>query len=186
VYLDCQTNPSKYSITLNPAEERLARYLAEARTQANRRRSAVDPIRGPQSASESELEGVAAELAFCRLFNVYPDLTVGDPDKGFDCILSGKTVDVKATKYSNGMLICVEWKTKVPDYFALMTGTIPTYEFRGFMAGAELIHECRLKNHFNRGLVYAAQQSELRLSTERGHSLHESVTQMEWEEVRSQ
>ena len=61
-------------VTLNDAEQRLARYLARQRYESNRNQGVTNNRVGPQSDEVTDLEGIAAEIAFCKLFNVYPDL----------------------------------------------------------------------------------------------------------------
>lgn len=58
---------------LNEAEQRLCRYLAKARCAVNRASGKPNPIIGPQLQEETELEGIGGELAFCKLYQIYPD-----------------------------------------------------------------------------------------------------------------
>jgi hypothetical protein len=154
-------------VELGPAERRLAEYLAKARHAANRRSGVRDARVGPQSSAETDLEGIAAELAFCKLFNAYPDLGE-DARPPFDARLPLDgvylRVDVKATRYRSGRLLAVPGKaTKAerPDAYALVVGAFPgPYEFRGFLAADELLRPTRLTD-LGHGPTYSAAQAEL-------------------------
>jgi hypothetical protein len=150
-------------ITLNSAEQRLAKYIAAARHKANREQGAIDRKIGPQSSDKTDLEGIAAELAFTKLFNIYPDLETGGERPIEDAVLkSGETIDVKATKYSTGKLTAVPWKNKENrvDAFALMVGEFPSYRFAGFMSADELLSPGRLGS-LGYKECYLAPQSDL-------------------------
>ena len=151
------------TITLNDAEQRLAKYVARARTDNARSVNLAHTKIGPQSQYETDLEGMGAEIAFCRLMNVYPSLDVVDnpaADPQGDCVVLGRTVDVKTTRHKNGRLLAVLWKEK-KDLYALMTGTFPTYEFRGLADGDDLLSADNIVD-LGYGPTYALAQEALR------------------------
>ena len=156
------------SITLDRVEQGLAKAIAQMRHNNNRSESVTNAKIGPQSNEDTDLEGIGGELAFCKLFNTYPDLSVETRSslKGSDnadAVKDGKTIDIKTTKYENGKLVAAPWKKqgKKPDYFALMTGTFPVYTFRGFMKSDELLKDSRLGS-LGHGPTDIALQSELK------------------------
>lgn len=152
-------------ITLNETEQRLCKHIAKERYKVNRKKGVKNSKIGNQSDYLTDLEGFGGEMAFCKLFNVYPDLKVQvtnqQTDTG-DCVLpNGKVIDVKTTKYKNGKLLAAKWKTcEDIDAYALMVGTFPSYKFMGFMSRQELLQDSRLTN-LGHGEGYAAHQSEL-------------------------
>jgi hypothetical protein len=151
-------------VTLNTQEQAICRALAKKRYGNNRKAGTRNAKRGPQSNEQTDLEGIGAEFAFCKLHNVYPDFSIqprnAENDEG-DCkLLDGRAVDVKATQYRTGKLIAVPWKQTGVELFALMTGVFPTYTFRGFMEAAELLREDRLGT-LGYGPTHIAQQKEL-------------------------
>jgi hypothetical protein len=147
-------------VELTNVEQRLARFLAKARHDNARSQGVKNSKMGDQSDEETDLEGVAAEIAFCRLFNVYPDLQL-DIRPVEDCVLSnGRSVDVKSTTYTNGRLLVVRWKKPDVDLFALMVGQFPKYRYVGSMSAEELLREHRLKD-LGHGEGYMADQKEL-------------------------
>jgi hypothetical protein len=152
-------------VELTPAEHAVARRIAIARHDQNRKSHVPNARISDQSDHELDLNGFAAELAFCKLFNTYPDFTIeprsaakGD-DTG-DTTLGSLSVDVKATPYRNGRLIATRWKQDGADLYALMVGECPRFEFRGFITKEALLREDRLKS-LGHGLTYLAEQSEL-------------------------
>lgn len=150
-------------VTLNEAEQRLAQFLAKARHANGRRTNRVNARIGPQSDEGTDLEGVAAEIAFCKLFNCYPDMeTTRDRDPAADCVTRlGVRVDVKATTYESGKLLAVRWKKATDvDAFALMIGRFPTYRYAGTMSATELLNDKRLMK-VGASVGYAASQCDL-------------------------
>ena len=150
-------------VTLTEHEQRIARFLAKERYNVNRENNVQDAKKGEQSNEFVDLEGIAGEMAFCKIFNLYPDLeikvTTQDTDAG-DCILNGHKVDVKTTSYDTGRLICATWKNDDVDLYALMVGTFPNYEFRG-MATSSYLKQEKNKTDLGRGVVYALRQKDL-------------------------
>ena len=148
-------------VELNEAEQRLAKFLAKVRYDNNRKKMVANSKIGPQSDEVTDLEGIGGELAYCKIMNVYPDFQT-DTAPECDCILSdGTRVDVKTTKYENGKLLAVPWKTaKVIDVFALMVGEFPRYRYAGQMFSLDLLQEQRKKD-LGYGFVYVANQDEL-------------------------
>ena len=150
--------------TLNIAEQKLATYIAKSRYAYNRNSGTTDRKIGPQSVEETDLNGIAAEIAFCKMFNIYPDMNTNNrPDH--DCIThNGLRIDVKSTKYDSGRLLAVPWKcNKNIDAYVLMVGEFPSYRFAGFCLAEELIDEKNITD-LGYGDVYALEQSELRLT----------------------
>ncbi len=151
-------------ITLTEHEQRIAKFLAKERYDVNRENNVHDAKKGEQSNEFVDLEGIAGEMAFCKLFNVYPDLeikvTTQETDAG-DCVLNGHKVDVKTTSYETGRLICATWKNDDVDVYALMVGQFPTYSFRGMANASYLKQESNITD-LGRGKVYALEQSKLK------------------------
>ncbi len=153
-------------IKLSEAEMRLVRYLAKRKGELSLENELEDRKVGNQSNEETDLEGIGGELAFCKLFNIYPDLSLelkaGDRDRG-DAVLLGHYVDVKTTSYSSGRLLVVPWKKGEMEFFALMTGKFPVYQFRGLASREELMQESNLTN-LGYGSTYALSQSDLQIA----------------------
>jgi hypothetical protein len=107
-------------ITLNPAEQAFCRYLAARRYASNRSAGVRDGKIGPQGAAQTDLDGIAAEIAVARLLNLYPDTSISPRHGGAELVSRlGHTLDVKATRYAGGRLLAVAGKSAgellVPD-----------------------------------------------------------------------
>jgi len=150
-------------VELNEVEQQLARTIARLRFENNRSESKNNMKIGPQSNEETDLEGIAAEIAYCKLMNVYPDLEINRGRPDWDAILpSGEAVDVKSTVYQNGKLLARPVKAyKPPDTYALMIGKFPKYALAGHMSAEELLVPDRLGS-LGYGATYIARQSELK------------------------
>jgi hypothetical protein len=148
-------------IELNLGEQAVAQRLAELRYLTARANGAVDGKIGPQSVEQTDLEGVAAELAFCKVINVCPDFTIGEtPD--FDCRYRALTIDVKTTQHLHGRLLVSAKKLSHPaDWYALVIGTFPgPYQMLGMMHKSDLFVDRYLQD-LGYGLTYVVPQSDL-------------------------
>lgn len=147
-------------VTLSIEEQKLAKFLARRRHETSRQQGKENLCKDHLSEELSELDGVAGELAYCKLMNVYPDIQAGSsPDE--DCILhNGKLVDVKTTAYDTGKLVASKWKGAGVDLYALMVGSFPTYRFAGVATKDELINPDRLTN-LGTGELYVLEQKDL-------------------------
>jgi len=152
-----------HEIILNENEQRLAKFLATARSVTSRENNVKDLRVGNDSSEDIDLEGMAAEIAYCKLMNIYVDMVTDPPEMpSFDCISRlGVRVDVKSTKYRNGHLIATLRKVKKPpDKYVLVVGEFPSYSIVGEVWAEDLLLEGNLKD-FGYGNCYAVTQSEL-------------------------
>lgn len=157
------------TVSLTAAERKLAHFIAKNRNGSNRSFNITNLKISSDDAATVDLEGIAGEIAFCKLFNVYPDLDTDrePPHPIYDAVIPpppGFRIDVKTTKYDTGKLLVDARKGKKTDgvdFYALMTGSFPgPYTFRGFIAREQIIQPHKL------GLLcgyksYMAEQSEL-------------------------
>lgn len=148
--------------TLNDAEQMLAKYLAEKRYDSNRASKIRNAKIGPQSNQETDLNGIGGEIAFCKMFGAYPDMSISPRHGGFDCLWRGKKVDVKTTKYTTGKLIARKSKDKSSaDLYVLIVGQFPRYAYKGMASSDELFKNENIVN-LGYGDTYALDQSKLR------------------------
>jgi len=157
------------TVSLTTAERKLAHFIAKNRNGSNRSFNVTNLKISLDDAATVDLEGMCGEIAFCKLFNVYPDLDTDrePPHPLYDAVIPpppGFRIDVKTTKYDTGKLLVDARKGKKTDgvdFYALMTGSFPgPYTFRGFIAREQIIQPHKL------GLLcgyksYMAEQSEL-------------------------
>jgi hypothetical protein len=148
------------SITLNEAEQRLARYLAEAREAHNHQVGARDVLCADAERVQNKVEAFGAEIAYCKIVNCYPNL-VTDCFEAFDVRLAdGRRVDVKQTIYPQGRLIVKLLHRAAPDLYALMVGAFPTYRLAGHIAAADMLQEANIDPRLPRP-AYAVAQARL-------------------------
>jgi hypothetical protein len=150
-------------ITLDLHEQEIVRGIALARHQNNIDRGSRSYKMGGGDDLLINLEGTGGEFAFCKLKNIYPDMTIDHPIP-FDCYINGHGfIDVKTTKKPNGMLLVGTWKYRsVPSYYALMVGEFPTYEFKGFFPGNDLFNDGNLVD-LGHGPTYGIPQDRLKM-----------------------
>ncbi len=147
---------------LNETEGMIIKMMAQSRIAHNRKHNYKDTLYLDKDPTLAEINYLGAEFAFCKQFNIYPDLDHLQP-KEYDCIFNGYTVDVKHTERPHGRLIVKNKKwTKIPDYFVLMIGTFPEYQYAGNFKGSELLRASRLDIELPYP-AFAAEQKELRL-----------------------
>ena len=149
-------------VTLNAAEQRLARHLAKERLAFNVRVGSKNLRVDDRDDLASTLEGVAAEIAFCRIVNVFPDTGIGNHDHADAYTTEFGSVDVKTTKRLDGQLLALLSKRdkKLPDAYALMLGEFPTYRFAGWTTADELINDERIKD-LGHGKTFVMAQADL-------------------------
>jgi hypothetical protein len=151
-------------IELNKIEQRLCRFLAKARYASNRENKIKDRKIGPQSAEDTDLEGIAGELIFAKMTNTYPDLTIEPRKGGHDLLYKGYKIDVKTTKHSNGRLLAViEKKPDDADIYFLFVGELPLYTCRGWAWAHDLLKEENITD-LGHGPTYALDQDHLNLT----------------------
>jgi hypothetical protein len=155
--------PNTMQISLDNHEQEIVRGIALARHNSNIDRGSRSYKMGNGDDLLINLEGIAAEFAFCKLKNIYPDMTIDHPIP-FDCYLNGHGfIDVKSTKKPNGMLLVGTWKYRsVPAYYALMVGEFPNYEFKGYFPGAEVFKDENLVD-LGHGPTYGISQDRLKM-----------------------
>ncbi len=131
--------------TLTTIEQKLVKHMAEVRQKMNRFQGATNKKKNKtMSAYETELEGIAAEFAYCRILNIYPDIQV-DVRRLEDAVLhDGRLVDIKTTrphvKYKPRLMVESSKRSGVCIY-ALMVGKFPTYRYAGYIDSVRIRDE---------------------------------------------
>jgi hypothetical protein len=149
-------------VALDAGEMTVAQVLAAMRNSVARISGVVDQKAGPQSAYQTDLDGLVAEIAFAKWRNVCPDLTVSPRVGGADAVVKGWRVDVKATRHENGRLLAS--RTKKPEYadaYVLAVVRDNEVRFPGWATASDLLREENLTD-FGYGQVYALTQQRLR------------------------
>jgi hypothetical protein len=151
-------------ITLTEFEQRLAKALAKERNQRSLAATKNQRVDGNRTDLELNIEGVGAEIAYCRMFNCYPDFSTTPRRGGYDCIVNGQTVDVKANAHiGNPYLLASQGKTfQDANIYALMIGSWPTYFFGGWLRACDLLKSENITNFgYANSNPYAVHESKL-------------------------
>tara|TARA_R110002020_G_scaffold10880_3_gene41350 strand:- start:2388 stop:2954 length:567 start_codon:yes stop_codon:yes gene_type:complete len=154
----CPLNMS-ISITLETGEIETAKMIAKGRLRANV--GVFNRQRSPEPPEDVEMNGMGAEMAYCKAFNLWPDLTVTPRSGGADCTHGNRTVDVKATGYANGkLLVTPDKKDKGTDLYVLVTGWMPNYTIVGYATSDEIFNDDNLAET-GHGVSYVLPQEKL-------------------------
>lgn len=150
------------SISLDPNEIKTITYLAKCRQAITRANGVIDRKMGDQDWLETELQGLAGEFAYCKMFNMYPDFSVHPRSGGYDCKDDyGFKYDIKTTKHHNGRLLKTLKHNPDVDYYVLMTGQPPTYIYRGEVIATDLVNANNIVD-LGHGQGYAMTQEQIR------------------------
>lgn len=150
-------------VELSENEQAMARFIASFRQHENRINGVKDTATKKNESYRVELNGYGAELAFCKIMNLYPDLTFHIRQHGYDCLfLNGDRIDVKTTTYKTGSLLAARKNPDI-DLYVLMIGTFPEYRYVGWAKAEELIQKENLTDfgHGKKKRCYALPQDQL-------------------------
>lgn len=147
-------------ISLNLTEKKLTVFLARKRYEYCRQVGAEATIYHKITSLEAEIDSFGAEVAYCKMMNVYPD-TDYTHFAPFDAVVNGKTVDVKYTRLKSGrLLVKVIAGKERPDKYALMTGNFPNYTFVGEIDASIVLDDTNIDYRLP-SPAYAISQSRL-------------------------
>jgi hypothetical protein len=147
-------------VKLTETEQKISIYIAKKRYQNARSKGITNNKKGPQSNYETDLEGVASEMAAAKTLNLWPDLQI-EKIPEHDLKFGPFTIDVKTTKYKTGKLIAAKHKIeKSCDYYMLMIGSFPEYSCAGFCKKENLLNNNTLAN-LGWGELHAVDQINL-------------------------
>ena len=151
------------NVTLDSTEVAMAQMLATMRFSVARMAGVTNRRMGGQSDYVTDFEGMASEMAFCKVFNYWPDMTIGPRKGGWDVEgRAGERIDVKVTRYNNGKLLAtLKKKPEDADYYVLMVGECPTYRLAGYASADDLLRPENIVN-LSHGEGYALNQNQLR------------------------
>lgn len=97
-------------ITLKPSEYAVCTYLSTVRQHVNKNFAVSDKQMGKDDGYKIGLDGLVAEMAVCKHFNVWPDLSYDPRAGGHDCVIKGRKVDIKSTKFGREVVYLPERK----------------------------------------------------------------------------
>jgi|GEM_PF-728794 hypothetical protein len=153
---------SVIQVTLTASEQEVVRYIAAQRFESNRKEKVVNAKVGKQPDDFVDLTGFGGELAFCKAFNLYPDLNIvarGGEDLADAVLPDGRRVDVKTSSHPKPNLVARKIQADI-DLFVLVKGTLPTYEIFGYAERKQLADAP--KRDLGHGLTHFLPAEELR------------------------
>jgi hypothetical protein len=125
-------------IQLNPFDILIAKNLSAERQKENKNKAKEMKIDDCRTGSDISEQGVMAEIAFAKLFNVYFDTTTEPRAGGYDTIYNGWKTDVKTT--TGKLLICAgHKKMESSEIYVLMLDQGHQFEYAGWCYNHELI-----------------------------------------------
>jgi len=150
-------------VNMTPSESAIALTLAVMRNTTARQNNVADKQMGKQNPIEIDRDGILAEMAFGKQFNLYPDLSVYPRKGGADLIThNGMKIDVKATRYKSGrLLIHIDKPVEEVDIYVLGIVDGDDVDLVGYIKSAEAIQPQNL-NDLGHGSGYVIEQSDLK------------------------
>ena len=148
---------------MTPSESAIALTLAVMRNTTARQNNVADKQMGKQDPIQIDRDGILAEMAFGKQFNLYPDLSVYPRKGGADLIThKGMKIDVKATRYKSGrLLIHIDKPVEEVDIYVLGIVDGDDVDLVGYIKSAEAIQPQNL-NDLGHGSGYVIEQSDLK------------------------
>ena len=144
-------------ICLNTVEQRIAKFVAKTRHDTNRSKGVVDKKVGGQGAEQTDLDGIGAELAYCKITNSYPDFD--DSPGTWDALSKkGARIDVKTTRYRGGHLVSRMGSNSDAEIYVLLVGEFPSYRVAGWTTADHLMGT---EINLGRGPTHGVPQPEL-------------------------
>lgn len=148
-------------VQLTDAELLMCKMLGGMRSIVGRTAGVVDRKMGNQSGLSIDEDGMMAEYAMCKHFNIFPDMAPSPRSGSCDCIYNGKRIDVKSTRVESGRLLATLKDNPDVDIYVLGIIDGTKVKFPGFALKSDL---CREENiiDLGHGKGYALTQEQLR------------------------
>ena len=133
-------------VDLKPSEYSMAVYLSSVREYVNKMSGVNDRQMGRDDGFKIGVDGLVAELAVCKHFNVMPDLSFEPRKGGYDCMMNGRRVDVKSTKVDRwDVFIPARKQTNNVDRYIWCWVDFRTAYIFGWFAPEDIFDERNLK-----------------------------------------
>ncbi len=128
----------------------------------------IDRQVGKQDPWEIDIDGVVGEFCVAKWLNVFPDMTVSIRKGGVDLTSpSGKTIDVKTTRYKTGKLLATTSKVNTPcDIYVLAVVDDLGCTIAGWATKEELLNDNNLVD-LGHGKGFALTQDQLNKSIDK-------------------
>lgn len=122
---------------LNGSEQSLVIRVAKDRSEYDKAKGFIDHRKAEKQTAEFiERNGLGGELAFCKAFNLFPDIATDYPSEHDAVLPNGMKVEIKTTEYKTGKLLVRRMNDA--DIYVLITGTFPDYNIIGYVKASIL------------------------------------------------
>lgn len=148
-------------VKITPDMRVVAAMLGSIRAMINRSSGVKDAKIGKQDGFVADQDAIIGELAFAKLFNVWPDLSLSARSGSYDMLVGRSRVDVKTTREPNGRLLSTLKANPDVDVYVLAVIAGDEVRFPGYAKAKDLIHESRITD-LGHGKTYAMRQADLR------------------------
>lgn len=139
----------------------MASLLGGFRSLVNRGQGVKDAKIGPQDGMAADQDAIIGELAFAKLHNVWPDLSLCPRSGSADLVVKGKRIDIKSTRRKDGRLLSTTKTNSDVDVYVLAILEDHQVSFPGW-AYADDLHTPERLTDLGHGPTYALNQSDLR------------------------
>ncbi len=148
-------------VTLRPDEITVCEMIGRMRTLIARNAGVKDAKIGSHDGMAADVDGVIAEYAFAKKFNVFPDIGLSPRSGSYDGVYKDYRYDIKSTRYKTGKLLSTLKVNPDVDMYILAIIEDNTVTFAGWALKDELIQKSNMKD-LGHGKGYCLSQNQLR------------------------
>lgn len=148
------------TVVLDDPEMMLAKVIGGMRSIVARSAGVTDAKKAGLSGLTIDEDGMIAEYAFCKHFNLFPMISPSPRSGSYDCVMNGKRIDVKSTRYKDGRLLATLKDNPDVDLYVLAIVDGGTVTFPGYATKAQLCTEENIQD-LGRGSGYVMTQDRL-------------------------
>jgi hypothetical protein len=147
---------------LSEAELNVLRIIANLRGLVARANNIANLKVSENQNQDVEFDGLIGEYAFCKLHNLFLDIVPQPRSGSYDCLFHDQRLDIKSTRYKNGVLLGSTNRNADIDVYVLCIIDGLNVSFPGYAMAEELYAEENLTTlgRYDNP-VYALDQSKL-------------------------
>lgn len=147
---------------LSDAELNVLRIIANLRGLVARANNLTNLKVSDNQNQDVEFDGLIGEYAFCKMNNLFLDIVPQPRSGSYDCLFHGQRLDIKSTRYKNGVLLGNSNRNPDVDVYVLCIIDGMNVHFPGYALSDELYNEENLTTLGKYDTpVYALDQSKL-------------------------
>lgn len=150
-------------ITLTEQELKTINILSNLRGLVARGANVTNLRVSEEKHQDVDFDGLIGEYAFCKIHNLFLDIVPTPRSGSYDCLFHDQRLDIKSTRYKNGVLLGHTERNPDIDVYVLAIIEGALVRFPGYALAEELYTERNLTTlgRYDKP-VYALDQSRLR------------------------